>query len=117
MAFLGYTVPEMKPGKYDRTHPFRITGAERREFETPHRRPPTNPRIGPPPCSELNRARVRSLRTVGIWNISWTFLSMVLDDRNRYPSADQAILAPQTRPSSFQHAYAPSSLKRHAPLT
>src|SRR6266403_1966050 len=60
--------------------------------ETPHRRPPTNPRIGPPPCSELNRARVRSLRTVGIWNISWTFLSMVLDDRNRYPSAEQVIL-------------------------
>src|SRR5437773_12102065 len=45
--------------------------------ETPHRRPPTNPRIGPPPCSELNRARVRSLRTVGIWNISWTFLEGV----------------------------------------
>src|SRR5207247_2754285 len=31
--------------------------------ETPHRRPPTNPRIGPPPCSELNRAPVRSIRT------------------------------------------------------
>src|SRR5438093_12956575 len=96
MTFLDYTVAELSQAST--TARIRFGSPERKEgVETPHRRPPTNPRIGPPPCSELNRARVRSLRTVGIWNISWTFLSRVLDDRNRYPSAEQVILGAESR--------------------
>src|SRR6266851_3189401 len=63
----------MKPGKYDRKHPFPIAGAELRELkrhaeETSHL---TILRFGQPPAAIWTPRPI--VLYGGIWNISWTF--------------------------------------------
>ena len=74
----------MKPGKYDRKHPFLIAGAELRELKRHTEDLPQSFGL------DNRLQRYRSTRPIALyrWDLEYLLdvLSMALDDRNQYPS-------------------------------
>ena len=94
----------MKPGKYDRKHPFPIAGAELRELKRHTEDLPQSFGL------DHRLRRYQGTRPIALyrWELEYLLdvLSMALDDRNQYPSQQsKAYLALKAVPDRFKQEY------------
>ena len=94
----------MKPGKYDRKHPFLITGAELTELKRHTEDLPQSFGL------DNRLQRYQGARPIALhrWDVEYLLdvLSMALDDRNQYPSQQsKAYLALKAVHDRFQQEY------------
>ena len=94
----------MKPGKYDRKHPFLIAGAERRALKRHTEDLPQSFGL------DNRLRRYQGTRPIALyrWDLEYLLdvLSMALDDRNQYPSPQsKAYLALKAVHDRFKQEY------------
>ena len=94
----------MKPGKYDRKHPFLIAGAELRELKRHIEDLPQSFGL------DHRLPRYQGTRPIALyrWDLEYLLdvLSVALDDRNQYPSPQsKAYLALKAVHDRFKQEY------------
>ena len=94
----------MKPGKYDRKHPFLIAGAELREWKRHTEDLPQSFGL------HHRLQRYQGTRPIALyrWDLEYLLdvLSVALDDRNQYPSPQsKAYLALKAVHDRFKQEY------------